>query len=249
MVLYLAGTNYGATMRKKIVITPREKYSENFFNIVPASEFVPEWYRKSPGKYSFAKSEIDPLDRISVTSTYKKCTPFFDALTAGYMVFLTSDIEVVKKDDGQPFIQWRTTRRIITDHSDIQWEGLPCPEGYSKHVYKWHNQFNINVPKGYSLLFLNPINRFDLPFMTITGIVDCDNFKLPVHFPFFIKDSFSGIIEKGTPIAQIIPIKRDLWERKHEKYDEDESMIMPEKYFSTIKRAYKNTVWERKEYK
>ena len=66
--------------------------------------------------------------------------------------------------------------------------------------------FNIKLPKDYSLLFLSPINRFDLPFLSITGIVDCDMYTGTVHFPFFIKNSFTGIIEKGTPIVQIIPI-------------------------------------------
>jgi hypothetical protein len=98
-------------------------------------------------------------------------------------------------------------------------------------------------------MFCNPANRFDLPFQTITGIVDCDKYPGQVHFPFFLKEGFTGIIPKGTPIVQIIPIKRDSWKREHLKYDKNFSAIFFEKFFSTIKRSYKNNYWFKKEYR
>ena len=234
---------------KKIKIQPNEEYADSFFNIVPSSEFIPDWYRLAKGKVGGIKIELDPGSPMGTTSTFKKCTPFFDAMTSGYTVFLTADVEVFENDNGDPRIHWRTDREIITEHSSSQWEGLPVPEGYRTLVLKWHNQFILKVPSGYSLLFLNPINRFDLPFQTITGIVDCDNWDGPVHFPFFIKKSFTGIIPKGTPITQILPIKRDSWRREHKKFDKDFAVITKEKFLSTIKRSYKNNYWIRKEYK
>ena len=146
--------------------------------------------------------------------------PFFDAMTSGYIVFLSADLEVVKKESGMPYLLWRTDREIVTDHSIEQWEGFPCPEGYSAWLYKWHNQFGLKTPKNYSLLFTSPFNRFDLPFSTISGIVDTDSYDMAVHFPFFIKNNFTGIIKKGTPIAQIVPKKNEYWKTELEKYDE-----------------------------
>ena len=236
-------------MNKKFLITPVEQEAEHFFNITPSSEFIPEWYRKSSSKIVGTNSELSIINPIATNATYKGCTPFFDAITAGYMVYLTADIEVIKKENNLPYIMWRTQRKIITDHSLDQWKGLPCPEGYSPFVYKWHNQFNIKLPKDYSLLFLSPINRFDLPFLTITGIVDCDTWTGSVHFPFFIKNSFTGIIEKGTPIVQIIPIKREYWKKEHGSYNAEDDILHQEKFLSTIKRSYKNNYWNRKEYK
>jgi hypothetical protein len=235
-------------MNKIFKIIPLEEDSENFVNILPASEFVPEWYRKSPSVVPNTNTELF-LNHPSVTnSTYKKCSPFFDALTIGYMVYLSADIEIIRKPDGMPYIMWRTKRDIITEHTLDQWDGLPCPDGYSPHVYKWHNQFVFQTPKDYSALFVNPINRFDLPFQTITGVVDTDVFDIAVHFPFFIKKDFSGIIEKGTPITQIIPIKRDDWIRNVEKSKISYS-ARSDKFLSTIKRSYKQNFWHRKEYK
>jgi hypothetical protein len=236
-------------MKQILKITPMEKLSENFFNITPATNFVPEWYRKSNTNFPDSNTELIINSPDITTSTYKKCTPFFDALTFGYMVHLSADVEVTRKDDGMPFLMWRTGRTIITEHTSNQWDGFPCPEGYSPFIYKWHNQFAINVPKNYSLLFTSPINRFDLPFITITGVVDCDIYNGTVHFPFFIKNNFSGIIKMGTPITQIIPIKRESWKTNYGTYDEDRQAIWSEKFLSTIKRSYKNNYWQRKEYK
>ncbi len=234
---------------KSFKIIPSEEYSDNFFNIEPSSEFIPEWYRIAKGNIDKTTTNLFEQNPSATNSTFKKCTPFLDAMSAGYTVFLTADLEIGKSEEGETLILWRTTRKIVTEHSPEQWEGLPVPHGYYPMVLKWHNQFAINVPDGYSLLFSNPINRFDLPFQTITGIVDCDKYPGQVHFPFFLKEGFTGIIPAGTPITQIIPIKRERWQREKLQYDKNFSPIFFEKFFSTIKRSYKKNYWSRKEYR
>jgi hypothetical protein len=235
-------------MKKDLRILPFTKDANNFLNIAPATEFIPEWYKKSPLTIPGTTTHLDLTSSNATNSTYKKCTPFFDAMSIGYIVFLTADIEVVRKENGMPYVMWRTKRRIITEHSNDQWGGLPVPDGYSPFIYKWYNHFAVHTPKDYSLLFTQPINRFDLPFQSITGVVDCDLYKLTVQFPFFIKDTFSGIIEKGTPITQIIPIKRETWKRTLEEYSEEMVNLNEEKYYSTINRSYKKNYWSKKEY-
>lgn len=245
----VAGTIYnGEDMSKKITIIPTTKLSESFINISPSTDFIPDWYRTSNSMIKDQKNFLFKSDPSISTSTYKKCTPFYDALTIGYTVYLSADIEVTN-ENNHPFILWRTANTIITAHTNDQWEGLPVPDGYVPFVYKWHNDFVLKLPKDYSLLFLNPINRFDLPFQTVTGVVDCDSYNLGVHFPFFIKKDFYGIIEKGTPITQIIPIKREGWEREISKYDEEKHNVSVRKYLSSIKRSYKKNHWFKKEYK
>jgi hypothetical protein len=236
-------------MKKELRIIPTAKNANSFLNIVPATEFIPEWYKKGAGTIPNAISHLDIANPMVTTSTYKKCTPFFDAISIGYIVFLTADIEIIRKEDNMPYIVWRTQRALVSEHSNEQWDGIPVPDGYSPFVYKWHNDFSIYTPKNYSLLFTQPINRFDLPFQSIAGVVDCDLYKLSVHFPFFIKDTFSGIIEKGTPITQIIPIKREPWKRTVEDYNEEVIKLNGEKYFSTINRSYKKNHWSKKEYR
>jgi hypothetical protein len=239
----------GEIMSNILKIIPYEEGYKSFINIVPASEFVPEWYRTTSPNIPGSNTELRPYKPSITTSTFKKCTPFFDALTAGYMVFLNADIEVTRQDNGLPYIMYRTQREVVSEHSLDQWQGLIVPDGYSQTVYKWENPFSLRTMKNYSLLFTNPMNRFDLPFITISGLVDTDTYELPVNFPFFIKNNFTGIIKKGTPITQIIPIKRESWKRKIFDLDLKYTREASEKYFSTIKRSYKNNHWVKKEYK
>ena len=65
---------------------------------------------------------------------------------------------------------------------------------------------------------------------------------------FFIKNSFSGIIYAGTPIAQLIPIKRENWELIENKNlkQKGDSMYIDS---SLTKNFYKTNLWNRKEYK
>ena len=61
-------------------------------------------------------------------------------------------------------------------------------------------------------MITHPLNRNDLPFITISGIVD-GNFAISAdgNVPFYIKNNFEGIIPQGTPIAQLIPFYRQNW--------------------------------------
>ena len=166
------------------------------------------------------------------------------------MVYTTCDIEVTILDSGQPYMMWRSNRRTaITTHDNVQWEGLYKPEDCHDFVYKWENSFIFNTPSGYSCLFNHPLNRFDLPFYTLSGVVDTDGYNLAVKFPFFLKKNFTGIIEKNTPVAQINFIKRENWDREFLPFDETKSIINNERFYSKIKRSYKNGFWNKKVYK
>jgi hypothetical protein len=68
------------------------------------------------------------------------------------------------------------------------------------------------------MLFTHPVNRTDLPFTTLTGLVDCDlycdnliNFPARWHDP-----SFNGVLPKGTPVVQCMPVKREEWRMRVE---------------------------------
>ena len=64
----------------------------------------------------------------------------------------------------------------------------------------------------------HPINRDDLPFRTLTGLVDADRYcDVFVHFPARWQDpQFKGTLAKGTPVAQCLPVKREIWAEQFE---------------------------------
>ena len=62
------------------------------------------------------------------------------------------------------------------------------------------------------------MNRNDLPFTTITGMVDTDTYTDNlVNIPARWHDTaFNGVLPKGTPVAQCIPVKREKWVARFE---------------------------------
>ena len=76
---------------------------------------------------------------------------------------------------------------------------------------KFTNFWTIETEPGVALLVTHPLNREDLPFRTLSGLVDTDKFTHGIiQFPALWLDvEFSGVLEKGLPIAQCIPVRRD----------------------------------------
>ena len=65
-----------------------------------------------------------------------------------------------------------------------------------------------------------------------------------------MKRNFIGTIPKGTPLFQIVPIKRDEWTHKLDYSDKKFSTnkIEEEKRRSKIFSYYKSHAWRRKKY-
>ena len=234
--------------KKEIIFKPQyEIFDHVDVGPKPAVLKVPQWYKDFPNfiNKKFLVAEINQSSNLTV----KMCPPFLDALTCGYIIQLPFDILVFKDRDDHIF-KWDTNYPNFIDcHNFKQYPNLKIPEDFDKNAYKFNTTHGIETPAGYSLLFTHPLNRIDLPFFTLSGIVDSDSYdKLAVNLPFFIKKDFEGKIEKGTPIAQIIPIKRESWTHKIEKYNEIDIKSDLFNLKSTMLRSYKNKWWNKKHY-
>ena len=177
---------------------------------VPAALGLPGWLKSMPSQ---AFNALNGRDE----NTVKRCPPFVDAMTHGFLIPLMCDLRF---DRGE--ITWDNelpaggtvsfVRSPIGFHESSQVVGSPLFEP-DRFLIKFHNLWTIEAPEGYSVLFTHPVNRFDLPFTTITGLVDCDRYGDNwVHFPAHWHDvGFSGVLPKGTPVAQVVPVRRETW--------------------------------------
>jgi hypothetical protein len=77
------------------------------------------------------------------------------------------------------------------------------------------------------------VNRADLPFRLLTGIVDSDRFTdVGILFPAVWTDAnFEGVLPRGTPVAQCFPIVREALELQFQAFSAEEA----ERYQSTAK--------------
>ena len=169
---------------------------------VPARTALPAWFRRLPG-----------LDHGVQTATcngltVKRCAPFLDALTTGWIVPMPATVRLEIADDGESVTAgWEFDRELVSPHHAWQaagnpWEPLP--------LMKFHNPWAIRTPPGWSCLVVSPLNRPSPIVQILSGVVDTDRYAAAVNFPFIaVGPDGVHVLEKGTPLAQVIPFKRD----------------------------------------
>lgn len=164
----------------------------------PARRASPAWLKDMPAAVEVPDFGSD--------RTVKQCPPFVDAMTHGFVIGLAADIVV---EDGCFRWDWPHTESPMSFHFATQVAGSPFEAGEA-FVLKFHNFWTIETEPGWSVLFTHPLNRPDLPFRTLSGLVDTDAYHaLPVEFPaVWVDRGFSGVLARGTPIAQGVPVFR-----------------------------------------
>jgi hypothetical protein len=229
---------------------------------IPTKLNIPEWYKK--------------LEHTVVNPTIKGCMPFLDTLTSGYLLKMPQDFYVrhnvdnkneqgeIFKDSFQTFglhnqLQLVIEKNInlnsgIDIHSKKQLTGSSfIDKNKNLPFYKIINPWKIKTPKGYSCLFVPPLNNADDRFSIISGIVDTDTFPNEINFPIVINGDKYPILEttikKGIPYVQIIPFKRDNWKMKIKPRKQEE--IKNSRLFFGLKvmNIYKDKYWNKKSWK
>lgn len=233
-------------MAKKIKFS-RYDDTEAVYLPGPASKFIPDWYKN-------AKSYLNDEKKPSINepfSTIKKCVPVFDAMTAGYMITLGQDMYCEQTQSG-PYFHWRMEGssqkdEVLTQHHHFQVQGHP--ENNLGHQLKIENPWLIKTEPGYSCLIIPPLHR-DNQIVVLSGVVDTDTYYEKINLPFNLKDkNFEGMIEAGTPIAQVIPFKRETFEMEVVPLDKERNFRNQRTVASKLFDAYRNIYWSRKEYK
>lgn len=171
---------------------------------VPATKHIPEWFKSLPPKLGNGAFN---------DSTVKRCMPFLDAMSAGWLIPLAADIYIEASEDGQHLLSdSKFPKTLLQEHSPQQISSEKSPHPLSpRRPLKWLNYWFIKVPKEFSLLFVAPLEREEKRFRCFSGLVDAPYPEQEyVNFPFTIlKDNFKGMFEKGTPLVQVIPVRKD----------------------------------------
>jgi hypothetical protein len=238
---------------------------EDYFKLkedypIPAKLNIPEWYKEL---------SHSPLDL-----TIKGCMPFLDTLTSGYLLKMPQDFHIRhnvdnKDADGNIFkdsfslfalhqLKGFLDAKFLNlnsapDAHPIKQVGKKCPyvdKNKNLPFYKIINPWKIKTPKGYSCLFVPPLNNSDDRFSIIPGIVDTDTFPNEVNFPIIINGDkypvLETLIKKGTPYAQVIPFKRDNWKMTFKPTAQSELQKRRIFYSTKLINIYKDKFWSKK---
>lgn len=230
-------------MKNKIYFCSNGSVSEKY-SPKPAIENLPEWYKKIS---SYIDNDKRPfLNGHQTRSTIKKCMPVFDSISMGYFIFLPYDIYIEYDGFQYNFVIPHESSQI-NNHPREQVEFHPYVTGDHVNVPKFSNPWSIKTQKGYSCLIIPPMHRENI-IQILPGVVDTDRYDNYINLPFTVsKKEFTGIIPAGTPIAQVIPFKRESWKLNNiSSKDIKESGTLVRSVFF---EGYKKLFWSKKEYK
>jgi hypothetical protein len=173
----------------------------------PASKKLPEWLSNTPS-YIGGKKGVD--DYSDPSSTIKKCMPVFDSITSGYHMPLISDVWVENLGNQQINFKWAwEVTPVVAFQRPEGYSTYPISDEYHKSIFKWISPWIVKTPPGWSCLFMHPMHHDHLPFYSLPAVVDTDKHPSFINFPFLLKKNFAGLIERDTPMIQIIPFKRE----------------------------------------
>jgi hypothetical protein len=197
-----------------------ELYSKVYESPRPAAEQIPEWYKK---QQSYDGGVKVMSDSGLFNYTVKRCAPVYDTLTAGYIYNTPLDV-YFEKVGGVHRAVWGTAESFgVTLHQPGQISNFPFDRSrYEAYPIKFSSGWITITPPGYSILMTNPMWRDEKsPYVTMPGIIDSDTYRGATNFFILIEKDFEGVIPKGTPIAQIIPFRREEWDCKIGEYEKD----------------------------
>jgi hypothetical protein len=241
---------------------------EDYFSVkedypIPTKLNIPDWFKN--------------LEHSLFNKTVKGCMPFLDSITSGYLLKMPQDLYInhnvnnenqkkeIFKDSFNVFAMEKYTEMLNAKYINLnckngdvhptnQLLGSPLIEkNKNLPFYKILNPWKIKTPKGYSCLFVPPLNNSDDRFSIIPGIVDTDTFPMEINFPMTINGDkypvLTTVIKKGTPYVQIIPFKRDKWKMKTTSRLQKE-IINTKMFFSSVLiDKYKKKFWSKKSWR
>jgi hypothetical protein len=142
----------------KIIRFFSEKHYQNLGQPQPAKKFLPQWYKDS---------ETTTLSELGEERPgLKKCIPFLDSMISGYMLVTPVDIFISKNEDGSLNIRWNSVEKLedfIGERGKDLGEKIPRPAGHYPNHLAFRGFWGMKTPRGWSLLVVHPLNRFDLP--------------------------------------------------------------------------------------
>lgn len=167
----------------------------------PANKTVPDWF-------SNLSQNADGIPSLR-HSTVKLCMPFNDALSLGWVIRAPVDYELTKTPTGID----------VTTTADDAAEPPVTPLSPDQPVREGNSAFKtpdcllrtgwgIETPPGASLLMVPPMNRPPSPFTAMSLFINTDEYTDEILLP-IVMNQDSVTIDAGTPLAQLIPIRRD----------------------------------------
>lgn len=204
---------------------------------VPAKKAAPHFYKVIPPQSS----------EVPSSSTVKRCVPFMEAMTAGFIIPMWSDMHVLAKG-GEMTVNFPSNFPLPQSLGHHGYEQMPnhplADRAYGRILMKLINPWIVETAAGWSCLFTSPMNHLEHRLKILDGIVDTDTYYNNVNFPFvWTGGDGSFMIRKGTPIVQVFPFKRAAHSMEVGPISEERRSEVSNKLGTVLNGGYRGMFW------
>lgn len=196
-------------MKNKILFAARYPEALVIKNTIPqpAINFVPKWFNNIP-------THTNRHNTIIKLGTARTCPSFSETFKDGYIIPAPCDIYLrVNKEKSW---EWQTANNKIslTIHEDDTLLDYLPPKSNIKKVFKLHYPFNIFTSKGISTRVMPVFWEFNKDFTVPHGQFHTDKVHQLNLQILYTSDKEEIVIKQGTPLAHLIPFKRNKFNYK-----------------------------------
>ena len=211
---------------------------------VKANKHLPSYFKALPPQSTSHPS----------SGTVKRCVPFLEACSMGYIIPMWADMFVTAKDGDLNFDfppnyipQEDFTGRTgaaFSFHSIDQIKDHPLQnKKYGEHTCKLHNPWIIETSEGVSCLFTSPLNHMETRLKILDGVVETDRYYHQINFPFlWTGGEGEFFIPQGTPLVQVIPFQRTECEVGYGQVDSERRDKTHASIATVMRNGYKTQV-------
>ena len=168
--------------------------------VLPAREFIPDWWKKVE---RFISKKHDQK------GTVRNCPSFPEYINQGFVVPLWCDLHITIKHDGY---EWHTPDKMFSfsSHSDVQFRDyLPQHmKDNTSMVLKPSCPWRVKTPPGWSVWQLPMTYHYNPIFETLPGIIWSD-IHHEINQQMLMRQYGEFLIPRGTPLAMYVPYERN----------------------------------------
>ncbi len=173
---------------------------EKVVPIVPAKEYIPDWWKKVE---RMINSQVDNK------GTVRNCPSFPEYITQGFVVPLWCDLHLNIEHDKW---SWKSPDNMFrfSSHNDLQFRDfiLQHMRDNTSMVVKPACPWRVKTPPGWSVWQLPMYYHYDTTFETLPGIIWSD-IHHEINQQMLIKKYGEFTIKRGTPLAMYVPYERN----------------------------------------
>ena len=199
---------FGKNKEDVIEIWTRHEGLPKVVPVKSSSHFMPKWWINTPKWQNEKVQEQNTKNNIHNKGTVKRCPAIPEFMSMGFVVPLWCDLKVDIFEDGS--FKWYTPTNQFTfgSHGSSQLGDHIPKHSKPSLILKPDCPWKVKTPKNISLLHIPMLWHFNPTFTVAPGVIWTDiHHEINQQMMFHRYGSFK--IERGTPLAQYIPIRRD----------------------------------------